>query len=386
MEQRPVNRSVAHVLDGDVGAPLPGGLHHLAELEAGTLGVDARGRRLVEALGGAEPVVCHLERAGVVPVVLARRPVGFVRDHQMHFGKPVLLLSHADAVQRLVSGEDGHHAVLDAVQTAREIADFLRDDGGIGGDRRLDFRYEAREAGSRAACALVLVRAHHHRAHWALGVLQPRPPRLASERDARRGVDHDGASRSDLFSDSKRNQRLAGAAGHDQLAPILRAELVHASPPSGLLVVVECQRLAAPQLGGGQIAPLGLGVDQRSVRIVRVGGHRPAPFARRHHPIDRQLAVALGLEPELLEIVQHEASVRVQAFGLDGDQPAIVPLGEDVHARVGQIGQRPPERPASQRGGGIVPSPSAGDFGGWNLRKRLNQPTLEPIAFVGTFV
>ena len=75
----------------------------------------------------------------------------------------------------------------------------------------------------------------------------------------------------------------------------------------------------------------------------------------------------------------------MQALGLNGDQSTVVSLGEDVHAGVGQIGKLPWKSPASQRSWTLLPAPSAGDLGGWNLHKRLDQLTLEPLAFVGVF-
>ena len=291
------------------------------------LGIDAGSCRLVQALFRPQAMVDHLEWTGGGPVVLARRPVGLVRDNEVHASQPVLLLRRADPVQRLVGREYGHHALLHAVQTVGQVIDPLGDGGGIGGDGRFDLGNEACKSCGRSASAFVFVRTHHHRAHRAFGVCQPGTARLAGERDARRGVDDEAAFGRDLLRHAQRHQRLAGTARHHQPATILVAEPLHAGAPGGLLVGVQFQRLGPPKIDGRNVAPFALGVDERTVRIVRVGGNRSAPLAGGHHPVGGQFPVPLRLEPELLEIVQHQAPLRVQALGLDGDQPAVVALG-----------------------------------------------------------
>jgi len=214
VELRPVDGLVVHGSQDGV---------NLAGLGLGRVVVDARGRRHVEPLGAAEvTVVVDPDEGGlVVPGQgRARRAMSLVADDEVVCRQLPLPLRLSDDVDGLVGREDDRHRLglgQGLGQTRlkdREVG--RRRQGEIhGGDVLVD---------GFGADRSLLVRADSQRSEWHLGGGGPLPQRLGEQAD-RRDEEQDAAARADdPLCQPQRGERLAGAAGHDQLAAVAGGE------------------------------------------------------------------------------------------------------------------------------------------------------------------
>jgi len=225
----------------------------------------ARGGGHVQALGPAQvgvvvdPDEVRLVRLGQGD---AGGAVGLVADDQVEVGHP-LALGAGDDVDRLVGGEDdGELVVLGALADLRGQGLGVR---GRGVDQVVD-----REVLRGVGLADLHVGAHGIRAEGDLGLLLPLAQALVEQLD-RGDEEQDGgglglAAGRELLGDLERGERLAGPAGHDQLAAVMRGQSLADRRP-GLPLVRQGGLLAGGRqdlLGPRPVdsAPVDLGLQQ----------------------------------------------------------------------------------------------------------------------------
>jgi len=241
--------------------------HRLVRLRL-LLGVrveQARGGRHVQALTPAQVgVVVDPDEVRLVRLSQSNAggAVRLVADDQVEVRHP-LALGAGDDVDRLVGGKDDGELVV-----LGPLADLRGQGLGVRG-RRVD-QVVNRQVLRGVGLADLHIGAHGIRAERDLGLLLPLAQALVEQLDRgneeqdRRGLGL--AAGRELLGDLQRRERLAGAAGHDQLPAVMRDQAL-ADRRTGLPLVRQGGLLA----GGRQnllgprpvdVAPVDLGLQQ----------------------------------------------------------------------------------------------------------------------------
>ena len=365
VELRAIDAVIAHVDDVD---PVFG------ESASGAFGVDARGCGHVEALAGAQPRVVvdllEVDLPGAArPDERARRPVGLVGDGQIERRGAVMRLRLGDPPQRMVRAEHGAGRAC-AVERAGDLGRVRR-------DRAFELGYPdvlvlVAPAGGR-------IGAHDDARQFARRLPQPFAPRLRHQRDGRRREEDPPSVRDGPFGDAKGGEGLAGAARHDEAAPVVVAESVDRVLDR---LYLEGPRLLHRALGVAlldldveifaevDLRDLGVGVPDRPLRV------RPPP-ARRHDPPQAEYLL-LGAAEELVDLALAEGVPVVVALALDGDPfPRSAPRHEvDPDVAAVESGQRLAFGP-------VGPAPDVVDLEFGPLARDPHEQLLEPPPLLG---
>ena len=369
VELRPVGGLVVHREDVDVVA---------RRLGLGPFGVEARRRGHVEPLPGADAlrvVRQHEGRGRVARALDAGGAVGFVAQNEVEI-RGAFVLGGGDDGQRLVGAEDrGHRA---RPRLAQRQGDRLR----VGGDGDLEFV----ERGVLVVAPGAGVRTDADVAVRDRLLRRPFAHRLREQRDRRHQIEHPSADAGDRLGDAQRREGLAGAAGHDQLAAVVRPEAGHYVVERGALMRAQAVGFAAegqvlgPEAGevgpvdgaGGEIAE-----PQHRARRLQVAdgldGVRPPAVAGVDDDGGGERVAGRGGE-ERVEGGLGNARARRVALALDGAETAAALLGDEVDAGVGGVEPRPPRRP-------FGPQPDVGEplpVERVLQEIRLHQPLEEP--------
>ena len=306
-------------------------------LRLGRLGVDPLSGGHVQPPPGQQVVlvVYPLEQGRFVvgsgSAVDSGGAVGLVADHQVEGRATVGVLGQGHLVQRLVGAEHGGHGL-------RGLHLQLRGDlGGVGGDRHGQLRH--RHVGVVGPAPDLDVGAHPQIAVRHRPLPRPLPHGLIHERDGRHQVQHPPGLAAQPLGGPQRHHRLAGAARHQQSAPVGGGQpvghRVHRRPlvgPGGVSDVVVLRPVGV----GGQVEPVeGPGVELGSVEDLGVAGAVEllcggAGVVGGGHEDPRRPFLAVGGGQELVHVGGADPAGVVE-LALDGAQPAAVCLGLSAH-------------------------------------------------------
>ena len=198
------------------------------------------------------------------------------------------------------------------------------------------------------------VRADADGVERALRVCRPLAQRLAEQRDGWHEEQHEAVRAGFLLRDLQRRVRLARAAGHDELAAVVRG-VVGAGGVHGLhLVRLRRARAAgggSARDAGGELFPVDGRVlelaeaDARDGRVLVADGvlRLFVPFVRRREPetlrearrAPRAVAErAARRREERVDVLLRDLGCRLIAFALHGPIVAVRRAGHEVDARV----------------------------------------------------
>ena len=316
----------------------------------GRVVVDAGSRRHVEAFGGVDVVVVvDADEGGLIRAQGggAGRAMGLVADHQIE-ARGAEPLGLGDGVDRLVGGEDHRHRgrPVDRGGTACQAVGERRAVRG-GRDRQVHHRDVLAQAGALAPLADLRIRADREGAQRHPRLSTPLHERLRQQRDGGHQEQDPATGARHGLRNAKGREGLAGAARHDELAPVRRGQSGSHRVQGSLLVLAQAFAVGANHdLGGLQAegVPVDRGVEQvlqadpgdwdgltrhrllrRGVPVLRGGYEQPGGELARPRLRQEGVDVALG----------DDACFRVIELALDGAQLAGLALaGHQVDAAV----------------------------------------------------